>query len=96
MKRPEFVAGRFAEVARNVNCVFVDHLAQLKKVLFGSRYILMIFCPIIDMFMAYSLSELARSFSGLDAALRPQPGARRQSGKLARQSVEYALHDTVT
>src|SRR5262245_38438503 len=31
MKRPEFFAARFAEVAKNVDGVLVDHLAQLKK-----------------------------------------------------------------
>jgi len=30
-KRPEFFAARFAEVAENVDGVFVDHLTQLKK-----------------------------------------------------------------
>ena len=31
MKRPEFFAARFPEVAKNVDGVLVDHLAQLKK-----------------------------------------------------------------
>ena len=31
MERTEFFAGRFAEVAQNVNGVLVDHIAQLKK-----------------------------------------------------------------
>ena len=31
MKRPEFVAARFPESAKNVDGVLVDHLAQLKK-----------------------------------------------------------------
>src|SRR5262249_7273649 len=47
---------------------------------------------IIDMSMACSLSELRGPFSALEAALRPQPGARRQSGQVARQSVEQALY----
>jgi hypothetical protein len=30
-KRPEFFAARFAKVAKNVDGVLIDHLAQLKK-----------------------------------------------------------------
>jgi hypothetical protein len=31
LHRPEFFAAGLAEVANNVDCVLVDHLAQLKK-----------------------------------------------------------------